>query len=130
MPEKTCGRKYCSPRFKLGEDSLAPGKSRTGNLHLPLQILPRNMFEMLVHGSSEEAQRAGGGIQAEWEFFSSSCLVFQYGVRDFRRYEVQRLHHGSFLADEAWGRTCFATCPFHGVQSGSLRDFNLSFPKH
>ena len=22
---------------------------------------------------------------AEWEFFSSSCLVFQYGVRDFRR---------------------------------------------
>ena len=85
MPEKTCGRKYCSPRLKLGEDSLAPGKSRTGNLQLPLQIIPRNIFEMLVHGSSEEAQRAGGGIQAEWEFFSSSCLVFQYGVRDFRR---------------------------------------------
>ena len=32
-----------------------------------------------------EVQRNGGGILAEWEFFSSSCLVFQYGVRDFRR---------------------------------------------
>jgi hypothetical protein len=59
-----------------------------------------------------------------------TCLGFQPGVRDFRRYVVQRLHHGSFFADEAWGRTCFATCPFHGVQSGSLRDFNPSFPKH
>ena len=57
MPEKTCGKRNVSPRFKLGEDSLAPGKSRTGNLQLPLQILPRNIFEMLVHGSSEEAQR-------------------------------------------------------------------------
>ena len=65
MPEKTCGRKYCSPRLKLGEDSLAPGKSRTGNLQLPLQILPRNMLDMLVTGNSEvqrlvEASRPSG----------------------------------------------------------------------
>jgi len=53
-----------------------------------------------------------------------ACLGFQPGVRDFRRYVVQRLHHGSFFADEAWGRTCFATCPFHGVQAGWLRNIS------
>jgi len=63
MPEKTCGRKYCSPRLKLGEDSLAPGKSRTGNHQLPLQILPRNMFEMLVHGSSGKFSEM---VEASW----------------------------------------------------------------
>jgi len=68
MPEKTCGRKYCNPRFKLGEDSLVPRKTRTGNLHLPPQILPRNMLDMLVDGNSEvqrlvEASRPSGSTK-------------------------------------------------------------------
>ena len=68
MPEKTCGRKYCSPRFKLVEDSLVPRKTRTGNLHLPPQILPRNMLDMLVDGNSE-VQRL---VEASWPSGSSS----------------------------------------------------------
>jgi hypothetical protein len=65
---------------------------------------------MLVYGNSEEAQRAGGGIMAEWERNNRACLGFQPGVRDFRGNVTVR--------------------PFQGVQAGSLRDFNPSFRKH
>ena len=83
MPEKTCGRKYCSPRLKLGEDSLASGKSRTGNHQLPPQIHHQNVLKMLIQGISG-VQRNGGCIKAEWEFFSSSCIGIHSGVGDFR----------------------------------------------
>ena len=45
---------------------------------------------------------------------------------------VQRLHHGSFLADEAWGRTCFATCPFqagHALFADTFLGFSQSINK-
>jgi len=50
MPTRTCGRKNCSPRLKQVEDSLAPGKSRTGNLQLPIQIHDQNKMNMLHIG--------------------------------------------------------------------------------
>ena len=83
MPEKTCGRKYCTPRFKLGEDSLAPGKSRTGNLQLPPLILPRNMLDMLDHGKSEEAQQlveasgpSGSSFRRHASYFNTGFVTF------------------------------------------------------
>jgi hypothetical protein len=95
MPEKTCGRKYCSPRFKLGEDSLAPEKSRTGNHQLPPQILPRNKLDMLVYGSFEEAQRTGGGIMAEREYKNRHASDFSPGSVTFVGYEPTRMVEGS-----------------------------------
>jgi len=47
MPARTCGRRNCSPRYQLLMDSLAPGKSRTGNHQLPLQIHHREEKKML-----------------------------------------------------------------------------------
>ncbi len=67
MPEKTCGRKYCSPRFKLVEASLAPGKSRTGNHLRPLQIHTQNKTNMLhmpfpIFSVPVEASRPSGSV--------------------------------------------------------------------
>ena len=67
MPTRTCGRRNISPRFQLVEDSLAPGKSRMGNLQLPPQIHLREDKKML-HQDISEVQRTGGGMMAEWEY--------------------------------------------------------------
>ena len=52
MPARSCGRRNVSQRFRLVEDSLAPGNSRTGNHQLPPQIHHQNALKMLNQGSS------------------------------------------------------------------------------
>ena len=47
MPARKCGRKNISPCYKLLIDSLAPGKSRTGNHQLLPQIRSRDNKKML-----------------------------------------------------------------------------------
>jgi hypothetical protein len=74
-----------------------------GNLQLPPQIHHQNVLKMLIQGISG-VQRNGGGIMAEREYKKPSCLGLQSEVGDFR---------GNVT-----------TCPFQGVQAGSLRDFN------
>jgi hypothetical protein len=46
MPARTCGRRNVSLGCQLLIDSLAPGKSRTGNHQLPLQIHSREEKKM------------------------------------------------------------------------------------
>ena len=47
MPARTCGRRNISLRYRLLIDSLAPGKSRTGNHQLPPEIHLREQKKML-----------------------------------------------------------------------------------
>jgi len=54
-----------------------------------------------------------------------ACLGIDSAVRDFRRYERAGLHHGSFLADEAWDQRGNPTCL--GFQS-EVRDFRRYEP--
>jgi hypothetical protein len=63
MPARTCGRRNISPRCQFLDDSLAPGKSRTGNHQLPLQIHTRKDSEMLNQGSSSSVS---GKTEACW----------------------------------------------------------------
>ena len=82
MPTRTCGRRNCSPRYQLVEDSLAPGKSRMGNHLRPLQIHTQNKMNMLCHGIFG-TQRTGGGMLSSWEFFNRHASDFNPGFVTF-----------------------------------------------
>ena len=82
MPAKTCGRRNISPRYWLVEASLAPGKTRMGNLQLPPQIHDWDTKNMLVNRISW-VQRNGGGILAEWERQTVHASYFNTGSVTF-----------------------------------------------
>jgi len=66
MPVRTCGRRNYSPRFQLVEDSLAPGKSRTGNHQLAPQIRHREDKKMLNQGSSSSVSGKPEACTHRW----------------------------------------------------------------
>jgi len=86
MPARTCGRRNISLRCQLLMDSLAPGKSRTGNHHQPSQIRPQKDFEMLFQGSSSSAV---GKTEACWCRLGTASVhasVFKPGFVTFVGY--------------------------------------------
>jgi hypothetical protein len=67
MPARSCGRRNCSPRYWLVEDSLAPGNSRTGNHQLPPQIRHQNDLEMLNLGNSSSDSGKPEACTRRWD---------------------------------------------------------------
>ena len=66
MPARTCGRRNISLRYQLVEDSLAPGKSRTGNHQLHPQIHLQNGLKMLDQGSSSSVSGKPEACTHRW----------------------------------------------------------------
>ena len=66
MPARSCGRRNCSPRYWLVEDSLAPGKSRTRNHQLLPQIHFREDKKMLAQGSSSSDSGKSEACTHRW----------------------------------------------------------------
>jgi hypothetical protein len=82
MPAKTCGRRNCSPRYQLLVDSLAPGKSRMGNLQLPPQIHFREQKKMLIQSTSSVVSGKNRGMLPSWEL-TVHASVFKPGSVTF-----------------------------------------------
>ena len=83
MPARACGRRNISLRFQLVEDSLAPGKSRTGNHQLPPQIRHQNDLKMLVQGGSSSVSGKSEACTHRWGR-RRHASDFESGVGDFR----------------------------------------------
>ena len=66
MPAKACGKRNVSLRCQCLIDSLAPGKSRTGNHQLPPQIHLREEKKMLVQGSSSSVSGKPEACTYRW----------------------------------------------------------------
>jgi hypothetical protein len=66
MPARTCGRRNISPRCQLLMDSLAPGKSRTGNHQLHPQINPRENKEMLFKAGLRQSAGKSEACRYRW----------------------------------------------------------------
>jgi len=109
MPAKACGRKNISPCCQFLIDSLAPGKSRTGNHQLLPQIHPREEKKMLHQATSFVVSGKNRGMLPSWEL-TVHASVFKPGFVTFVGNVTVR--------------------PWNGEQGRSLRDFNPSFPKH
>jgi hypothetical protein len=67
MPARTCGGRNVSLRCQFLIDSLAPGKSRTGNHQLLPQIHSREEKKMLHQATSFVVSGKTRGMLASWE---------------------------------------------------------------
>jgi hypothetical protein len=87
MPARTCGRRNISLRCQLLIDSLAPGKSRTGNHQLPPEIHLREQKKMLYmavlrqSAGKSEACRYRWGRRRHASDFNPGFVTF-VGKRD------------------------------------------------
>ena len=66
MPVRTCGRRNSSPRYQILKDSLAPGKSRTGNHHMPPQIHIREEKKMLLKAVLRQSAGKSEACRYRW----------------------------------------------------------------
>ena len=82
MPIRACGERNVSLRCQFLIDSLAPGKSRTGNHQLLPQIHSREQQKMLNQATSFVVSGKNRGMLPSWEL-TVHASVFKPGSVTF-----------------------------------------------